>query len=109
MNRIAHNRITSVLCPDVPLRLINSVNHELDKPSATLGPRHRVLFHDPLSAGLVGISVALKMGYPPDMGFRAAQAHLLEDHASDQLVKVTLGKVRGKRVSAKHVFDALTA
>ena len=49
------------------------------------------------------------MGYPPDMGFRAAQAHLLEDHASDQLVKVTLGKVRGKRVSAKHVFDALTA
>ena len=108
---MAHNRITAALCPDVPLRLINSVNYELDRPSSWAGPTHRKYFHDPLSAAIVGASVAAKMGYPVHMGIRAAQAHLLEDHASDRLVGVTvIPKGRGrKRVSAKHIFDAVSS
>jgi hypothetical protein len=85
------------------------VNYQLDAPSSWAGPNHRKYNHDPLSAGLIGAATAVKMGYPAHMGIRAAQAHLLEDHASDRMVKVTVGH-RGKhRVSAKHVFDAITA
>lgn len=97
-----------MLCPDVPLKVINSVNYALDYPSHIVGPSHRKFFHDPLSAGIIGGAVAMKMGYPAHMGVRAAQAHLLEDKTSDKMVKVKL-KVGRKTVSLKNVFDVLTA
>ncbi len=104
MKRRAHNAISKALLPGVPLALINAVNYALDVPSKFAGPRHRAYLHDPLSAGAMGAMVAARMGYPAWMGAAAAQAHLLEDHASDQFVKVKLGP----KTTLKHIFDALS-
>lgn len=105
MNRKAHNNSTRMLLPGVPSTLINAVNHELDKPSAWAGPSHRKYLHDPLSAGVTGAAVATKMGYPAWMGVAAAQAHLLEDRISDQMVKVKIGK----GLTLKKLFDYATS
>jgi hypothetical protein len=104
MNRRAHNTITKTILPGVPLKLINAVNYELDKPSSWAGPTHRKYLHDPISAGIVGAMVARRMGFPIWMGVAAANAHLLEDHASDQMRKVKLAP----GLTGKHVFDAFT-
>jgi len=87
----------------VPGRVIDACNRELDKASRDLGPRHRSVLHDPLSAGQACARVATEMGRPGEEGAYAAIAHLAEDMASDSMVKVRLGKV-----TAKSVFDFFT-
>jgi hypothetical protein len=106
-----------VLCPDVPLKVINAINFRLDQPSAIYGPSHRRFNHDLLSASVIGAQVALAMGCTAEQGVRVAAAHLLEDSVSDKMVKVvTPFLIRGrgrqrkvKRLTAKHIFDALTS
>jgi len=96
--------VTKAILPAVPLRLINAVNHELDKPSAWAGPTHRKYLHDPVSASLVGMTVAQRMGYSGSLGIAAALAHLAEDGMSDQMRKVRVTK----KLTVKNLFDELT-
>ena len=92
-------------CPDIPLRLINAVNYALDFPSTFAGPSHRKYNHDVKSATLIGAAVAKKMGYPEQMGARAANWHLVEDRLSDRMRKVRITS----KITLKHIFDARTA
>ena len=104
MNRRGHNYFTKLMFPGLNDRLVNAVNRELDAPSAYLGPGHRVANHDPFSACEVGIKVAKRLGFPESDGVLVAQAHLLEDYTSDQLVKMRT-VIGNKSVSAKKIFD----
>jgi hypothetical protein len=105
LNRKSHNSVTKALFPGVPLKLVNAVNYELDKPSSWAGPSHRRYLHDPVSAGVVGASVATKMGLPTWMGVAAASAHLLEDRTSDKMTKVKIGR----NLTLKKVLDTLSS
>ena len=104
MNRKAHNFFTALALPDVPGRVIDACNHELAKASQELGPRHRKVLHDPVSAGQACARVAGEMGRPGHEGVFAAQMHLMEDMVSDSLVKMKMGP----RLTAKNVFDFYT-
>ncbi|MDA4133133.1 MAG: hypothetical protein OK454_08430, partial [Thaumarchaeota archaeon] len=90
--------------PNVPGKVIDGCNRELDKASATLGPRHRSVLHDPLSAGQACAKVAREMGRPGEEGAYAAMAHLVEDIVSDGMVKMQIGP----RLTAKNIFDFWT-
>lgn len=101
MNRKAHNWFTGALYPTIPKQVIDGCNAILDEPSATLGPRHRVVNHDIISASTACARVAKTLGRPESEGIAAANAHLLEDHVSDTMVAVRLGPM----MSMKNLFD----
>lgn len=56
------------------------VHRCIDWPYWFLGRRHRRLFHDPLSAGVLGAVVSMAYGKDPVSGALAAQAHIIQDH-----------------------------
>jgi hypothetical protein len=60
-------------------RSFPEVHRALDSPSQRLGTRHRALFHDPLSAVLVGRSIA------GDEGALSAFLHVITDWSSSSL------------------------
>lgn len=109
LNHKAHAVFTKKLCPDIPVELIDEVNSALDAASHDLGPRHREVNHDPISAAAAGLAAAARLHLPADMGVRAAYAHLLADRVSDRFVEIPVAKgVFGQNISAKKIFDLLT-
>jgi hypothetical protein len=109
MNHRAHGVFTKKLFPDIPKELIDEVNSALDAASHDLGPSHRSVNHDPLSAAATGIACAARLRQPADMGVRAAYAHLLADRLSDKMVDIPAGRgLFGQALTAKKVFDLLT-
>jgi len=104
VNRKAHNRITQGVLPGVPAEVIDGCNRILDAASKDLGPNHRVVNHDLLSATRACAGVATKYGRPPSEGASAAVAHLMEDAISDRLVQIRVAP----HLSAKNVFDFIS-
>ena len=104
MNRKAHNLITSHALPDVSEEVIDGCNRILDAASKDLGPRHRVINHDMLSATRACAGVATRLGSLPEDGARAAIAHLMEDAISDRMVAIRVAP----GLSAKNIFDFIT-
>jgi len=72
MNRQQHNG----LCRLVLGNSCNMVNSVLDFPSKFLGPKHRVLFHDPVTATLLGVMCD---GKNPVRGAVAGLLHIGSD------------------------------
>ena len=52
------------------------IHREMDKPFKRLGKRHRILFHDPVTAGMIA-----QKCYPNNpKAWRAAQFHIIIDN-----------------------------
>ena len=73
--RKAHRRATKLLLGDGH----DEVHRALDWPHRFLGPRHRVLFHDPVGASGLGFFAALAAGKNPITGALAGLVHVTQD------------------------------
>ncbi len=60
----------------------SEVHKALDWPHKLLGRRHRILFHDPLSAMFFGAAAAARRGKNPLTGAAAGVVHVAQDMLS---------------------------
>jgi hypothetical protein len=74
-NRSTHNKISRMLVEDP----CDRVHYVMDYPSRYLGRGHRILFHDPITAMLIGYSLKGKRGAA------SAIAHILTDYSVTEL------------------------
>lgn len=61
------------------------VHRLLDWPYRVLGRRHRILFHDPITAPVLGAFAAWRAGKSPLSGAKAGAVHPLQDRADSFL------------------------
>ena len=96
--------LTRTTFPGIPSQVIDGCNRVLDAASKDLGPNHRIVNHDFLSATQACAKVAEKFNRPAIEGAQAAMAHLLEDRISDGMVKIRVAP----GISLKNIWDMYT-
>lgn len=74
-NRSTHDKISRFLVEDP----CDQVHYVMDYPSRFLGRGHRILFHDPITAILIGYSLK------GERGAVSAISHILTDYTVTEL------------------------